>query len=121
MVDNSDGIEPSPETTERDELIKEASLHVEMAAAQSEFCKEMIHKAAAESCNPHEDRMHVIIIDHSQNYGLPHPGDTQAGKTHCCTPLRMAIFGIVDCSVLGGIVFGFRGRLFFGVLEVLPL
>ena len=43
-----------------------------------------------------------IVMDYSQNAGLPQFGDSQAGPTYYYSPITVNIFGIVDTSIEGG-------------------
>ena len=101
-ADNEVDLEPSVAMLERERLVTAAGEHAAMATAMKQHCKMKVNEAIQTAFHPHEERSCAIVIDHSQNCGLPHLGETQPGKTHCCSPLRVNIFGIVDCSIPGG-------------------
>ena len=51
---------------------------------------------------PHSETSRCIVMDYSQNAGIPQFADTQPGKTYYYSPVTVNIFGIVDCSIKGG-------------------
>lgn len=51
---------------------------------------------------PNSKPHYTIIANYSQNIALPHFKQSQSGDTHYFTPLKVNIFGVVDCSIEGG-------------------
>ena len=87
---------------ERETLLTAAANHVKMATAMKLYCKMKMQEAMDTANKRYEDMSCTLVMDCSQNCGLPHLVETQPGKTCCCSPLRVNIFGIVDCSIPGG-------------------
>ena len=89
---------------EGEERIYEACLHVNQARAQRLLCSQMIKAAEKDALAnlPHSKTSRCLVMDFSQNAGLPQFGDSQAGPTYYYSPVNVNIFGIVDASVKGG-------------------
>jgi hypothetical protein len=51
---------------------------------------------------PHSQRHYCFIADFSMNMELPFFGASQPGDTYYFSPLKINVFGIVDCSIFGG-------------------
>ena len=85
-------------------LMREACLHVEQAASQRKLANEKIEAAVEDEKEDkaHSKRTRCIVMDYSQNAGLPQFGDSQAGPTYYYSLININIFGVVDTSIEGG-------------------
>ena len=95
-------IENQQELLERESIITKASLHVRQAAIQRQLANKKIQEAIDTADLPHSQRTYTFIADFSQNMELPFFGESQPGDTYYFSPLKINVFGIVDCSVFGG-------------------
>ena len=95
--------------TEFGEALKEAQLHVLQEAGQRQLCNKKIDEAEWDYANPkhHEDTKRCIVMDFSQNISLPQVGASQPGKTYYMSPLRVFVFGIVNCGPPGGELYSY--------------
>jgi hypothetical protein len=86
------------------ETIKEASLHVKQADDQRRACTEKINKSTEDFAQKkdHRHAVRTIVVDYSQNIGIPQLGQSQPGQTYYLSPLNVFVFGIVYCGVQGG-------------------
>ena len=87
------------------ENIREACLHVNQAKSQHELANKKIKASQEENIDgsmSHSEKLRCIIMDYSQNAGLPQFGDSQAGPSYYYSPININIFGIVDASIQGG-------------------
>ena len=102
--DYSSEDESSDDEEERAEKIRAACLHVNQAADQRKLANEKIAAAEADEIanKQHSKRTRCIVMDYSQNAGLPQFGDSQAGPTYYYSPITINIFGIIDTSMKGG-------------------
>ena len=95
-------IETQQELLERESIITKASLHVRQAAIQRQLANKKIQEAIDTADLPHSQRTYTFIADFSQNMELPFFGESQPGDTYYFPPLKISVFGIVDCSIFGG-------------------
>ena len=75
-----------------DDIVAKTALHV--AQAKDQRCLYNVKIAEAEA--------NCIVVDYSQNVQIPQVGASQPGKTYYMSPIKVFIFGIVICSVVGG-------------------
>ena len=90
------------ELTQREATLQKASLHVKQALIQRALANQKIQEAIDTVDLPHCDRHYCFIADFSQNMELPFFGASQPGDTYYYSPLKINVFGIVDCSIFGG-------------------
>jgi hypothetical protein len=95
-------LETQPALTEREAILSKATLHVQQAMIQRKLANTMIQKAIDTHDLPHSERHYCFIADFSQNMELPFFGASQPGDTYYFSPLKINVFGIVDCSIFGG-------------------
>ena len=76
--DDDDDLEPSVEDLEKEERIEDACNHVNQARGQRELCKEIMCLAEQDALSllPHSETSRCIVMDYSQNAGLPQFADT---------------------------------------------
>ena len=87
---------------ERESILLKATLHVQQASIQRQLANKKIQEAIDSSHLPHSERSYCFIADYSQNMELPFFGASQPGDTYYFTPLKINVFGIVDCCIFGG-------------------
>lgn len=82
----------------REAEINRAKLHVERADAQRKGFNELSERAKSSRAEskPRSEHYCTIVVDYSQNLGLPHLGAEQAGESYYYCPLNVNGFGIVD-------------------------
>ena len=87
-----------------DHLVGKAALHVSQAKDQRRLCNLKIAEAEEDFAAgvPHIEARRCIVVDYSQNVQIPQVGASQPGKTYYMSPIKVFIFGIVNCSVAGG-------------------
>ena len=90
------------ELTERESILRKATLHVQQATVQRKLANTRIQQAIDTKDLPHHERHYCFIADFSQNMDLPFFGESQPGDTYYFSPLKINVFGIVDCSIFGG-------------------
>jgi hypothetical protein len=95
--------------SEISELVQEANLHVRQAKSQRALCQLKIVEAQEDFAanKPHSERRRTIVMDYSQNIDMPQVGESQPGRTYYYSPLRIYVFGIVECGKLGGELFSY--------------
>ena len=69
---------------------------------QRKLANTTIQKAIDTHDLPHSERHYCFIADFAQNMELPFFGASQPGDTYYFSPLKINVFGIVDCSIFGG-------------------
>ena len=94
----------SDEDLDYNKTIEDASLHVKQAADMRRYCNDKIKQAQIDDTanKSHQDKCYSIVMDYSQNISLPQVGQSQPGKTYYWSPLKVFLFGIVNCGVPGG-------------------
>jgi hypothetical protein len=95
-------IENQQELLERESILTKASLHVQQGVIQRQVANKKIQEAIDTADLPHLQRTYTFIADFSQNMELPFFGKSQPGDTCYFSPLKINVFGIVDCSIFGG-------------------
>ena len=95
-------LETQPALTEREAILSKATLHVQQAMIQRKLANTTIQKAIDTHDLPHSERHYCFIADFAQNMELPFFGASQPGDTYYFSPLKINVFGIVDCSIFGG-------------------
>lgn len=95
-------LEENPIIKERSDAIHKATLHIHQAAAQRKLANKKIKEAILDANKQNKERSLTFIADYSQNMEVPFFGESQPGDTYYFTPLKVNVFGIVDCSVQGG-------------------
>ena len=95
-------LEEQDAISERNKIIIDAALHVKEAAAMRVKGNVRIQEAIDDNELPHTQAQCCIIGDYCQNCYLLNLGGRQAGKSYYCSPLKVNVFGIVDCGVVGG-------------------
>ena len=85
-------------------LMAKAALHVEQAKDQRRLCNERIGEAENDYSAgvPHGKARRCLVVDYCQNVDMPQLGANQPGKTYYLSPLRVFVFGIVNCGLSGG-------------------
>jgi hypothetical protein len=93
-----------PAADEISKLMVKAALHVERAKDQRRLCNERIGEAEIDFAAqvPHEEARRCLVVDYCQNVDMPQLGANQPGKTYYLSPLRVFVFGIVNCGLPGG-------------------
>ena len=94
-------LEPEEQLVETETLLENATLHVQQAAVQMKLANQPIEKSIQDDNLPHSQCCYCFITDFSQNMELPFFGSSQPGDAYYFSPLKIKIFGIVDCSVPG--------------------
>lgn len=84
-----------------EDMISQASAHVNAARAMRAYVNEMAAKAKQDRENNvrHSKRQYTIVMDYAQNLDLPHFGNEQPSETYYYTPQSIFIFGINDMSL----------------------
>jgi hypothetical protein len=86
-----------------DDIVAKTALHV--AQAKDQRCLYNVKIAEAEANfpdgGPRSEARRCIVVDYSQNVQIPQVGASQPGKTYYMSPIKVFIFGIVICSVVG--------------------
>ena len=100
--DNLQLVAPQVDVTEREAILMRAALHVNQAMVQRNLANQKIQESIDSKDLPHCDRHYCFIADFSQNMELPFFGESQPGDTYYFSPLKINVFGIVDCSIFGG-------------------
>jgi hypothetical protein len=84
---------------ENEELVIEASKHVEMAQIQRKLFQKLKASAVATALLPPEERVVTFVADYSQNMYIPNFAMEQPGETYYYSPLNVSVFGVVNCCV----------------------
>ena len=95
-------LEPTAEILEREASLLKATLHVRQALIQRQLANAKIQQAIDTANLPHSERSYCFIADYSQNVELPFFGSSQPGDSYYFSPLKINVFGVVDCSIFGG-------------------
>ena len=86
------------------DLLAQATLHVKQANAQRDECNRKISEAEEDYAanKGHDQFRRCIVVDYSQNIGIPQVGKSQPGRSYYLSPLNVNVFGIVHCGIPGG-------------------
>ena len=87
-----------------DDIVVKAALHVAQAKDQRRLCNVKIAEAETDFAAGilHSEARRCIVVDYSQNVQIPQVGASQPGKTYYMSPIKVFIFGIVNCTFAGG-------------------
>lgn len=92
------------DNTPLSDILKKAALHVKQADDQRRLCNLKISEAEEDFAagTPHHLARKAIVVDYSQNVDMPQLGASQPGRSYYYSPLKVFVFGIVNCGLPGG-------------------